>query len=289
MLENGEHILSWGTSWILKDATPNNESDYSYYMATNCHVCEIVYCASSSGNAYQLLLDDYLTYTDKDNLNYNYSSIQNGTGKFALYPGNSSGDTQHGIPTDDYKMAYTVDEDTSSSIDFRILTVDFGNPPQSISNKLDRVNEYCKNNNSWAVSFANEYSGNECYIGGYPYQTNNSTSPTWEFHEVNNYYEGTTSSHNIPTVFSSDQQIHIEPTTGQYVDDSPQINLPSVSYDSSGGYNWMNHGASGSMCINKDYQVVGIYWGGWIIGGNTYTPTLSIINDSIYKDFTSLI
>jgi len=282
------HIFSHGTGWILKDATPDNNSDYSYYMATNCHVCETIYdwTCPTDGTTYSLhfLLDDYFEYTDKDNLNYNYTEIEHGTGKFALYPGT----TLLGFPTASYKTAYTVNENTSSSIDFRILKVDFGTPSPSVQQKLNRVNEYCKDNNSWAVTFANQYSGNKCYIGGYPYQTGQATKPTWEFHSMKNYslntYDGM-SSHDIP------DKCDYTSLTGQYVDNSPQVLLPSVPYyNNASKKNWMFHGASGSMCINENYQVIGIYWGGWITTDyTTFFPTLSVMNDSTYKNFINLV
>jgi len=280
---SGEHIFSHGTGWILKDATPENDDDYSYYMATNCHVCEYMYDEKDNSTSYHLIMDDYFEYTDSS-LGYTYNEIEHGTGKFALYPGSTTTEPT-GLPTSDYKTAYTVDENTSNSIDFRILKVDFGTPSTSVSTKLNRVNEYCQNNDSWAVTFANQYTGSDCYIGGYPYQTDASTKPTWEFHDVATYSKTTSfGTHDVPGTAS----YTIYNNTGQYTDNSPQIVLPSVSYDNTGGYNWMNHGASGSMCINGNCEVVGIYWGGWT-DNSIFYPTLSVMNDSTYKNFISLV
>jgi len=280
-----EHILLFGTGWILKDATPSNNTDYSYYMATNCHVCEYMfnYSSSSGGtdSSYHFLFDDYFEYTDADNLNYNYTEIEHGTGKFALYPGSTTSIPYTGFPTSDYKTAYTTtnENDASSSIDFRILKVDFGTPATGVLQKLNRVNKYCNENNSWAVTFASQYSGENCYIGGYPHHDN---KPKWEFHDVK-WYFGVSShfaEHDIPGT------ANYTCPTGKYCDYSPQVFLQSVPSTA----DWMGGGASGSMCINNNYEVIGIYWGGWVYsGGNVFLPTLSVINDATYKDFTSLV
>jgi hypothetical protein len=49
--------------------------------------------------------------------------------------------------------------------------------------------------------------------------------------------------------------------------------------------NWMSGGASGSMVLDENYKICGIYWGGWNTG-NTFTPYASIF-DSNYKNFIS--
>jgi hypothetical protein len=66
-----------------------------------------------------------------------------------------------------------------------------------------------------------------------------------------------------------------------------EVYIPNVEH--TGVKPWMNHGASGSAIINKNYDIVAIYWGGWYDeDDNWFIPGASPIgktfvgNNSLY-------
>lgn len=256
---NKEGRAYWvrGTAWIINKK--NSVSNYEYYIATNWHVELGFEDINASPLTISYCDSNYLTYYGQSNDYTKFHSISR------------------------YGDDCTYDGDKKHAIDMYIYDADFGNANDlkpKYKNKLDRINEYYLQHENHINNFITGYEKSTYYIGGYPVGSKNDAPAKWEVHEINDSqsiaYNDSEWSHAI------DGEEH--PQNPQIIDISPQYIFPGTKT------NWMSSGASGSMIINKDKDICGIYWGGWQYQDNKgkpldkFAPCASIFNSSV-KNF----
>lgn len=266
----GSSVGQAGTAWILKDATPENTNDFVYYFATNAHVCEIL---KTTTNPVSIEVP-----TNNSIATYNFFTGQEYTQRKDIECEYFLKNKENINTT--YKETYTIDNDLKKSIDYRIIKLDLSksigldlHDGLNIENNLLRVNNYCAQHNGYAIDFATsaDFYEQPYYIAGYPY---NNMSPEWQGFKISNItLSGPAQSREIHLNNNSNTKVY---------DNSPQIILPKVK-----GQYFLQPGSSGSMLVNKNKKLLGIYWGGYE-QLNQFTPYVSIIN-SPYYDFSHLV
>lgn len=241
---SNQYSVARGTGWIInKDTSPG--SNYKYYIATNFHV-ELGFRGMSN----------QIKYSDNEHLDSifrtsDYENFVSCTNKYS----------------DSY---YSYDGDLKHGIDFWIYDVDFGIPTGEYKEKLDRLNGFYAIH-SHINDFAVDYNqGSNLYIGGYPVPDKQNSAAEWESHKISSFEHEPKNSgyeHGV-----DDDNIN----TATIIDISPQYVLPQKKNT------WMTHGASGSMIINSQKQICGIYWGGFLPNKNSkhFIPCASIFNSS---------
>lgn len=263
-LDPTRYSVVWGTAWILSDATPNTTSDYEYYIATNWHVVD----------GLDGLIEDVVEGTYKVCYGCNKKSsgliIPNDYTQFISYE-----------PIDD-ETKFTYDGNKKHAIDFYIAKVNFGSSPStSIKPHLDALNDLQTEKGyitkTPKTTSTQKFNNTPTYMGGYPVRNNQYA--TWGFKKI---------AANTLEYVDYREDYHDIDDYGNIVDISPnyQYNSRFVSPD------WMPGGASGSMLIapiGDEWQVIGIYWGGWnpTLYPNQFHPCFSLFNTN-YKDFTQI-
>lgn len=255
------HNYCFGTGWLLDDLTPNDHTDYKYYLATNWHVTQGIINVYYDTPYYGWTIG----YADSSN-----SARTDKIINIDLYPG--FGENNFEIMDDDnFLFPGTTDE----GIDFHICKVDFAGVEGENKEKLDFINNfYAKNHyiNKYSLSTMDTIKNKKLYIGGFPFKyatDGDFGGGKWEFHEMDGneflYMEKGGYPHGIDGTSISD-------TSAQYI------------YSPNMGDQWMTGGASGSMLINENYEVCGIYWGGWGTDDPvTFHPTFSLFNTPDYS------
>lgn len=248
--------ICWGTGWIIDDATPNDENDYTYWIATNWHVREgaeeVEYYSNPCGYFYGK--GDSL-YWGKDYAQFNFFDWE-----------------------DVEKFQY----DEFGEIDFMVAKVNFGTAssiPLNIRESLDNLNLYRQSHShitevadTWTPETT--YENRKTYVGGYPVHGENAE---WEYHCIGENWLKT---------YDIYEAIHSIDDYDSLIDVSPQYVMKDEYRRLDG---WMDGGASGSMLVSKfnnEFKVIGIYWGGWLPskGSKEFLPAFSIFN-STYKNF----
>lgn len=248
--------VSWGTCWVVSDATPNNFTDYNYYIATNWHVkLGIDNLDSINHKVYYGCKGGSLNY---NNINVDYF-------EFSSYK-------------DENEENFYYDEQIlpKSAIDFYIIKANFYNSkmPIDIKQKLDNLNSLQANygyiNQFAKISNKNNYLNKQMYCAGYPVKNN---SAVWKAQIIYpnelNYYQYKYAPHGID---SNDTLIDNSP---QYIFKNWILNNDKIWH--------LSGGASGTMLIFKDkndFKIVGIYWGGWASDEHEtyFLPSFSIFN-----------
>jgi hypothetical protein len=157
---------------------------------------------------------------------------------------------------------FTTDDNKSTAIDFYVAKVNFGSPTGGYKTKLDNLNTYWNNNSHHINAFRQNYQStsptDKKYIAGYPVAGDNPYA-SYEEHVIMD-----SSAINLSHTFPETEDVK--------TDTSPQYRFPEKPP------NWMDHGASGSMILDMDYHVCGVYWGGWVLqGSENFLPCASIM------------
>lgn len=267
VLERGNIYGSWGTAWIIDDATPENTNDYTYYIATNWHVIHGMHSVMKS---------------KRDTC---YAKGTNPLDPLSGYYAFKSFEEEE---TSNFSFAPSRIYSFESVIDFYVVKANFGDASYlstTIKQNLDELNDY-RSEHGHITDFADIWTKPKSseniytYIGGYPVKQSNKA--TWEYHQID------------PNKLESVDKEYIEDgyilahgvdsdTAPTQRDISPQY---LAKYDFGSG--WMDGGASGSMLItniNNEWKVLGIYWGGWTNEDQTaHFPGFSIFK-SKYKNY----
>lgn len=268
-------VISGGTIWILDDATPDNNSDYNYYLGTNFHVVRAV--EHTANMTFDKFFESYGAVS---------GSITGREYRFA-FSDRSLCDQATGICDyyDDYIKFKSIEKEDDDNFmfngissqylhpccDFHVYKANLECEENSIINKLDKLNLQ-KSDLGYINKFVNgddeEIKAKNKYIGGYPYRKAGSVGGgMWKYNAIEN--SGKTDygweagySHKIDEKYDLDFDL---------VDV-----CPGTRYDDTQDPQWMGGGASGSMVITSDYEVSGIYWGHWG-SGQTYYPGVTFM------------
>ncbi|MDR2828990.1 MAG: DUF31 family protein [Mycoplasmataceae bacterium] len=236
-----------GTGWLLKHIT-GESNNYKYYLMTNWHVSNVMPSNISFGYATTNAVDTAVTMQ--------YSSLIAGDANW----NNASYWSEDGI-------LFGVDA-SLIEVDFTARTTTDAN----LKTRLDALNTYGASgghNNFLFNSFSNYNDLNistAFYTGGYPGANwNGDRYPNnlayWEsgsdiINEKWNYFDSKTKNHSIDT---NDEIFSI---SNAYV--TPIYNLPD-----NGPLYKLGGGASGSMMIDENGNLLGLYWGGFKNTANT--------------------
>ena len=255
--------VMWGTCWILAKADETIDS-YHYYCATNLHVsypafsltnAEYIEYKISNYNSESVfsIKSDYYTTVDKD-----YIKVANGN-DYLTY---ANDDANEKIKKE-------------NSIDFNILDVDFTESlkydSHNLKSKLDNLNQFYEKH-GYINQFADVHPKDTVsgYCAGYPAYIEEASS-----------FLGTRFAHKFLSNLSINEKSPHGIDPGFY--DVSQNYISNIKYEDVTFP--LQGGSSGSMLINSDFQVMGIYWGGFISQDNQYMlPSFSIFH-SEKKDF----
>lgn len=273
-----------GTGWIISDATKQDANDYCYWMATNWHVI----------HGFDIYLSGNITYKYAD------SSVANMNG---IIPYNNYVNFSKFEIEDKSKFVYEDPESTQffiPCIDLYVVKVDFGNPTGAIKTKLDNLNKFQVEHN-YINKFASDNADTRLKnkaIGGYPKKGSRTDGGKWEAHTITASGLDYKAKGQTKRLKDSEGNVNIghsigEPVVDQFgVDWSTDADAEyffywdiSPQYASKNGEasDYMSNGASGSMLLTEDYEVCGIYWGGWTSGSGSskkYYPGYSIFNST---------
>ena len=246
----------WGTCWILNKCDKDINS-YHYYAATNLHV------------SYPAFSDQSLTI-----LSYQYSDCKNEEW-FSTNEYTEFGENDISV-IDEYLTFSNIDEDEATkklnSIDFSILDVTFSNPKVDFKTKLNRINEFYKKNGN-INKFKNEVEDEitSAYCAGFPMQE-----------KLGEYGTRYAYKHFIDLQLKKGGENYYH-----LIDDNFELRDISDNYVSQISYAnpfTLSGGSSGSMLINNQYEVLGIYWGGWTTPDKKHIlPSFSIFHSTEYS------
>lgn len=260
-----------GTCWLLSRI---GSTGYQYYMATNDHVTNAM--NYSSANVY---------------FAYSPSLFSSSNVGIAPYFQASS------VSIENKSKFFT----STYGIDLSIFSVNFGSSPNSgVKQRLDRYNtggsayadfltagvefedatdeNVTKNKISTAIkpgmtrvntsATTGTISASSAFvIGGYPHSDNGTVQ--WETHSVLPTELSNTTNSRHQTYENSGDGVGGIDSSDQYI----------FNNDNPYQTGWMDHGASGSILINNNYEAVAIYWGGFETeNGSDYYPRASSLN-----------
>lgn len=239
---DSKRYFAWGTTWILSKVNDENlVGDYWYYMATNYHVISTTMTKLSTNASFYL--SDY-------------------------YQGEySAQDNHYRAKVDEIELVkeyFTYDSNSrDNSIDFVVLkanlqpVIDKFGEGSAIKTKIDNLNKYneeqkCINHFKKTLS-DDDKTIEDCFCAGFPAVTSEFKRNTkFCYERIPQVNIDRNASHNC--VDGSEEAKII----GQLSDQSWNYYAPFVD-DSAFS---LTGGASGSMLIDKDFNVLGIYWGG---------------------------
>ncbi|MEF9985371.1 MAG: hypothetical protein RSE95_01800 [Malacoplasma sp.] len=285
----------YGTSWIFNKAL-NKEV---YYLATNIHVISnAVSLQHDQTNRYQIA--DYIesvelgypnnpkVVSQTDDLS---SEMFNTRAKFPKIAYTSS--FVETTPT--YPIPIQISANTNfysyAMTDLAILEFDFSSTTDNFKNFLKYYNLNPTKFFSPQLG-SNNYSQQNYFIGGYPYlKPDPNQSPpfgTWGFDNSINEKVGIISGtiissvSDFPFLYPSGVAFPNDITTNQAADQlryfqniSNQITITNID---------LTGGSSGSMVINDNNEVMGIYWGAYISGdGKLIRGAFDILNTASYS------
>lgn len=293
-----EYNVSWGTCWILSDATPNITTDYVYNIVTNWHVIKgiedsqttenyILFGCNTKSVGLDINNNDYIPFTSfelKDDSNFTYNNSDTITsseydeqqGKVVAKTGKKGCDI-HVAKADFSSMLSVIDQSPSAPI---------------AKKKLDKLNQITQTG-AKITTLANtttdssHFENKKLYTAGYPVK--NTDYATWETHNL--------SQENITLQYDAGTQGKTTAADSAHWADnhnSPLIDCsPQYISETDVGTSWMMGGASGSMLVGNFgtdstpiWKIVGIYWGGASSDGSDFYPFFSIFNSS-WKNYLS--
>ncbi|GMO13663.1 MAG: hypothetical protein Ta2E_03310 [Mycoplasmoidaceae bacterium] len=257
---------TFGTGWLYKHIDV-----YKYYMFTNWHV---------SNSMSKIVGFNY-------SISFEFGSSINGLAKYnAIAPINPK-----------WRNAeYSEDENgIKYGADASMLEVDFSTAPTAYKNRLDKINIYADEHDgllfNGIANYDNIEIGTEIYVAGYPLASQNkngyssatyygdktkicSKTPYWDHINTNEY----------GTFHSIDSYYTIISDVPTYLTEIGDLNdSTSVLWNMGGG-------ASGSVSIDTNYNIVGLYWGGWIDrNDNTYRNSITPFAWGEHNLFNDLI
>lgn len=309
------YSINWGTTWILSDATPNNHTDFQYYVATNWHV-------KAGMDSLQTNHTDYAY--DEDNDKWQIDSIYKSNTYSPFYGDITTQKKYYGADGLSWQKTHKIDsrvnnpdyielkttsivwEDISNfitnqtydsgnkvkAVDFYVAKIDFNNLaygevlPTSIQTKLNNINKWntIHDGINKLATYNSDTINADKYVGGFPVDDStkeeryDSSISRWENHQIkSNEYKV-----EQPNISSAH---NVDDPQNKYYDWSKQYTCKD-EYEKKP--TWMDGGASGSMLITQDLELCGIYWGGMVNNPQTPTkfwPSFSVLNDTSYKDF----
>lgn len=269
---SGNNIMSslFGTAWIFNKSLNKD----IYYLATNIHVISnAISLPTNETNRYEIA-----NYIDSIELGYpNNPSVISSIDDLSLERITNKTNFPEIVYTSSfiestptYSIPSTVSQDvnfyTYAMTDLAILKFDF-----SLASK--KFHNFLKYYNLRPTTFyqnqlgENNFMQKNYFIGGYPFLENiNKTIGTWGFDSSYNEKMGILSGtivSNIPQSLSKPNGVLLpnnitnpnsNSRTRYFQNISNQITISNVS---------LIGGSSGSMVINDDLEVVGIYWGSY--------------------------
>ncbi|XQP55143.1 MAG: DUF31 family putative serine protease [Mycoplasmoidaceae bacterium] len=264
----------FGTGWIIDDATPEIKNDYIYHVATNWHVIagfdhlfyepveEGTYVATMYAYADSSLSSDSSQIIDFRK----YVSL--GYEDEGFYQKEEDFHTFMDVP---YEPPYTGIDLYEADINFNSVD-NWAKTYPKIKAKLDRLNQYRTKHgyiNKFVCADKQEIQDKKKYTGGYPYKNNPQTQTMggrWETHQIDfDLYYAEAGEFN-----------HTVQLEGYEINDKS----PQYYTETNMGPDWMTGGASGSMLLTEDYEICGIYWGGW---GNWLDPDIFYPSFSLFN------
>ncbi|GMO13346.1 MAG: hypothetical protein Ta2E_02580 [Mycoplasmoidaceae bacterium] len=236
---DSENVRYVGTGWLFKHID-DPVSNYKYYMFTNWHVSDVM----------------------KKFIAFSYSPAQSN--------GASVSGTYQPLLTNPewYNANYYNKNNKNLGVDVALLAVDFesyANVNVTLKTRLDNLNTYASTNTLNPgllfpdVVKLNDISQGKFYIGGYPksdWNENEYTLPQWETgtDDINSIYvdnfKNMSINHKIANNINSISNAYV---TRKY----------SHSNSSSDPLFKIGGGGSGSMIIDPNFNLLGLYWGGW--------------------------
>ena len=270
LVSSSMYQTMWGTGWILNKM--NNQEEYSYYVATNLHVSHPMFFENVTGWKYYIG-DNYSDTNESFNVfdpNY-YTELKN-----------IDDDKNPFMAITCKKEFLSFDSNPNNSIDFEILEVNFANAineNEHLKQKLDNLNTYY-NEHGYINKFSNNSKQEKTgYCAGFPASSGYKTKFVGE--KINN----------LAVVKNDDEWYH--PCATKSDDQKTDI------YDASWNYLGkrvhddefqLDGGSSGSMLIDENYEVIGIYWGGWLYEQlPDFQPSFSMFYTTSYNYLSNLI
>ncbi len=254
-----EGFISSGTGWIY-DKVSTTDNPYDFYIATNFHVWNgfITNGPISYINFY--VYDDVTSDIRRsiDSITVSVDDINEVMDADGNPMGQLYEDGDGNIAQTDFSL---IEVDFSSAIDTK-----WNQSTSEIVKRFDKFNEMDHVN-----QFATEGSlntGDDLYVLGFPGKTNGPTQ-TWSKMEYNNSFDsGLKSSGNFRIV-------------DNYYQSGTQC---YTSYNES--IVQMTSGSSGSMVINGNNEIVGIYWGMWLLPNESYNigKTFTALSGNYYQN-----
>ena len=257
-----------GTAWIVDKVNRNNNNDYKYWMATNLHV------ARAFDSTLQNVKNDTFFYTCScqeiagKEIDFNEPKLKQYGEIWSL---KSSKWKEVGIETKNankiYKSNYDLDfqDDLKHKhifTDFSLIKIDFmidknsklNEKDKKILQKLQRINSCLLLNNSLNTYTQNTAKDKTKFYGvGYPALINKLGI----------------AKDKINYIFQKGEIVKSIENDGQHCDFYIVKNCPSERW-------LLTFGASGTMMIDENFSVIGIFWGS--------TGDLKIGTDDIYHD-----
>ncbi|MDR0674953.1 MAG: DUF31 family protein [Mycoplasmataceae bacterium] len=259
--------ITRGTGWIINKIDDQQTNNYRYWLATNFHV---IASLPKTTALFYGSTDD----TEGSQINYRtgYTSFTDFTIDKNLYS--------------DTTTVTTGGITGNPGNDMVVIDVDFGSSPSgTMKAKLDKLNNEWTNSGETGKRHINTFANFNNYQltgtyrwGGYPVQNcadvnlNNNSYAEWHTDEIFDAQEkvgGDTSKNYCHGIESN--------IYGSVVDVSPQIYSDYNKFDSK-----MGAGASGSMLIDHNKNIVGIYWGG-LSQTSIFYPFFDIFNNSDFN------
>lgn len=261
-----------GTGWIMA----KQENTENYFLATNLHVASTIQNQGKSWQYFEnnqlqskkgyIITQSKLGFIDPTINNFEVdrngdvipiSAYANVATPKIVYDGTEAwGDVM-------YKMSSTKEfEINNATSDFAVLEYDFSNVNSSLKNFLKYFNNNpTKFSNSYNIS---DYSSDTStyYMGGYPVKEMSDGSNRAFWIGLSNLQ---TSSYFYNSDFvSTDTQDYSGPAPEnslEYYQSESKKWFWNISKDLMFSFASMGGGSSGSMVINQNNEVVGIYWG----------------------------
>lgn len=303
---SGLSNLYFGTTWIFNKSSTQ---DFVYYMATNIHVIAPVTQLTGSGTS-----STYSISPDVQQVTLGYAqdpAVNKGSNDLFLETISNSNLFPSIVYTGTSYNTYKYWEAPNGTIynypysmsDIAILEFNFSSASQSFKNFLKYYDNSPTKFETNAIDQTFTANNNEYFIGGFPYLENENSNyiGTWKFESSINkqkdLVDGTVDTitpTSTPPTFTNGTQFPAN--SGRYFKNiARQVIINNLN---------LMPGSSGSMVINGNNLISGIYWGGYtshmsngtetFFGGfdvfvtNSYHTYNTSITNTIYPAYNRL-